>query len=443
MQTNTVSLKRDLGLAAATAIVVGNTIGSGIFMAPQALAAVANPAAAMTAWIITAVGSFLLAVCFAKMGAAYPATGGPIVFTRKAFGEFPAFQIAWIYWIGSWVGNATIITGFVSYFTYFFPVFGRERILAFLLSSAVLWTFTIINILGVRKAGNLGIVTTTLKILPLLAFIAIAAFFFEPANLATVSKPELTGFTGLPAAIAITLWAFVGLECATIPAGEIRDPSRNIRRSTLYGIFFTALLYLVVSFVAMGGMPQADLAVSSAPLADIITRISGISWGGPLIAFGAVISTLGAVSGWVLTTARSAYSAGESGLFPAVMAKVHPRTATPHVALIVSAVLTNLLLILNYTQNLTSAFKIMLLLATLAFLPVYAFTAAAEMQLLVRRSSDFCVWRFIKDSFFSLLAFAYSIYAIYGTGAEVVMYGFILMLLGIPFYVYVRRSARL
>ena len=440
MQTNTIPLKRDLGLAAATAIVVGNTIGSGIFMAPQALASVANPAAAMTAWIITAVGSFLLAICFANMGAAYPATGGPIVFTRNAFGEFPAFQIAWSYWIGSWAGNATIITAFVSYFTYFLPVFGENRLLAFLLSSAVLWTFTIINILGVRQAGNLGIVTTVLKIVPLLAFVIIGACFFDPANLTTVSKPELVGFAGLPAAIAITLWAFVGLEAATIPAGEIRDPERNIRRSTLYGIFFTALVYLLVSFVAMGGMPQAELAASSAPLADIITKVSGLSWGGPLIAFGAVISTLGATSGWVLTTARSAYSAGETGLFPAVMAKVHPRTATPYVSLIVSAILTNLLLILNYVQSLTSAFQIMLLLATLAFLPAYTFTAAAEMLLLVKRSPDFNVWRFLKDSIFSLLAFAYSIYAIYGTGAEVVMYGFILMLLGIPFYVYVKRS---
>lgn len=431
-------LKRELGLAAATAIVVGNMIGSGIFMAPQALASASNPATAITAWLITAFGSMLLALSFAKMGSANPSTGGPIVFTRAAFGEFPAFQIAWTYWIGGWVGNATIITAFMSYLTHFFPVFGENRLLAFLMSSIILWAFTLINIMGVRQAGIIGIITTALKILPLLVFIVVAGLYFRPEYLTTVSKPEVAGFSSLSAAIAITLWAFVGLESATIPAGEIKNPEVNIRKSTIYGTLFTALIYILVSVAAMGGMAQTDLAKSNAPLADIITNVTGFGWGGSFIAFGAVISTLGATSGWILTTARSAYAAGEDKLFPAVFAKIHPKTATPYIALIVSGILTNLLLILNYVQSLTVAFNFMMLLATLAFLPAYSFTAASEMLLLTKRSPDFNVWNFFRSSFFTLLAFVYSIYAIYGTGAEVVMYGFILMLAGTPFFVYMK-----
>lgn len=435
-----VELKRELGLASATAIVVGNMIGSGIFMAPQSLAAASSPKATVIAWVITAVGSILLALSFAKLGTAYPETGGPIVYTRKAFGEFASFLVAWTYWIGAWVGNAAIITAFMSYFTYFFPVFGTNRLFAFLMSSAILWIFTLINIFGVKQAGIVGVVTTILKILPLGVFIVIAAIHFNPAYFATVSKPEVAGMGTIPAAIAITLWSFVGIECATIPAGEIKDPEKNIKKSTIYGTLITALIYLLISVLAIGGMEQATLANSKAPLADIIDNVTGGSWGGIFIALGAIIATLGGTSGWILVTGRSAYAPAVEGVFPKVFGKVHPKYRTPYASLIISGVLANVLLILNYTQSLTSAFDFMLLLATLAFIPCYSFTAAADIVLLRKKDGSFSFWRFMKNSFIAIIAFLYSIYAIYGTGAEVVMYGFILMMLGIPFYVYMKAE---
>jgi amino acid transporter len=435
-------LKRELGLAAATAIVIGNMIGSGIFMAPQGLAAASNPKTAILAWVITAVGSMLLALSFAKLGAAMPKTGGPIVYTKSAFGEFAAFLIAWTYWIGAWVGNAAIITGFMSYLTYFFPVFGSNRLFAFLMSSLVLWVFTLINVKGVKEAGIVGIITTVLKILPLIVFAGIAAVHFDPSFVGTVTSKEVSGISTLPAAIAISLWAFVGLESATVPAGEIKNPERNIKLSTIYGTLITAVIYIVISVLAMGGMAQGELAKSSAPLADIINRLTGGGWGGSFIALGAVVSTLGATSGWILTTARSGFAAGEDKLFPTIFKKVHPKYNTPHMSLIISGIAANILLVMNYVGTLTSAFNFMILLATLAFLPAYSFTAAAEILLLVKHSPNFNIWNFLKNSFVALLAFAYSIYAIYGTGAQVVMYGFLLMLVGIPFYIYMKIQNR-
>ncbi|SEF61003.1 amino acid/polyamine/organocation transporter, APC superfamily (TC 2.A.3) [Caloramator fervidus] len=437
MENNT-NLKRELGLAAATAIVVGNMIGSGIFMAPQGLAAASNPKATIIAWIITALGSMLLALSFANMGAKMPKTGGPIVYTKAAFGQFAAFLIAWTYWIGSWVGNAAIITAFMSYLTYFFPIFGENRALAFIVSSLILWIFTYINYKGVKEAGIIGIITTVLKIVPLIIFSIIALMHFNPSYFNTASSPEVNSLSTVPAAIAITLWSFVGLECATIPAGEIKNPERNIKLSTIYGTLITALVYILISILAIGAMPQGKLATSNAPLADIINYATGGKWGGTLIALGAAISTLGATSGWILVTARSSFAAAEEKMFPKVFAKVHPKYQTPSASLIISGIATNILLIMNYVSSLTSAFNFMLLLATLSFLPAYSFTAAAEILLLKNKSENFNLFRFIKNSFISLLAFAYSIYAIYGTGAEVVMYGFILMLIGIPFYVYQR-----
>jgi amino acid transporter len=428
-------LKRELGLAAAVAIVVGNCIGSGIFTSAASLAAASNPKTAILAWVITSVGSLLIALSFASLGTAIPRTGGPIVYTRAAFGDFAGFLIAWTYWIGAWVGNAAIITAFMLYFTYFIPATATP-VFAFLITSGILWLFTIINILGVKGAGRVSIVTTILKVGALVVFVIIAALHFNPAMLGTVSSARVSGMSTLPAAIAIALWAFVGIESATVPAGEIKNPEKNIRKSTIYGTLLAAGVYIIVSIVGMGVLDQSALANSNAPLADIINKATGGTWGGNFIALGAIVSTLGASSGWILTTARSAFGASQDRLFPAVFGKIHPKYLTPVNSLIISGLAANVLLILNYMGTLSSAFNFMLLLATLAFLPAYAFSAAADIILLKNRPSEFNIFSFLKNSFFALLAFGYSIYAIYGTGATVVMYGFILMLLGIPVYLF-------
>jgi amino acid transporter len=272
-----VGLKRELGLFAATAIVVGNCIGSGIFTSAASLAVASNPKTSLLAWVITAIGSLLIALSFANLGTAMPKTGGPIVYTRAAFGDFAAFLIAWTYWIGAWVGNAAIITGFMLYFTYFVPG-AASPLVAFVVSSAVLWFFTIVNILGVKSAGRVGIITTVLKIVPLIVFVIVGAIHFNPAMLKTVSAPGVSGMNTLPAAIAIALWAFVGIESATVPAGEIKNPEKNIRKSTIYGTLIAAVVYIVVSVVSMGVLDQATLAQSKAPLADIINAATGGTW---------------------------------------------------------------------------------------------------------------------------------------------------------------------
>lgn len=428
-------LKRELGLVAATSIVIGNVIGSGIFMSPATMARVSNPKAAIVAWLITAIGSIFIGLNFANLGSKIPKTGGPIAYTRAAFGDFAAYLIAWTYWVGAWVGNAAIITAFMSYFTYFVPGAANPTI-SFIITSAILWLFTLVNLYGVKNAGIISVVTTVLKVGALVVFIIIALFKFNPKYFNTISSTSPQGWSGIAPGIGVALWAFVGIESATIPAGEIKNPERNVKLSTIYGTIIVAVIYILISVVSMGGMNQEALANSNAPFADIINNATGATWGGTFIAVGAVISTLGAISGWLLTTARCAYGAAEDKIFPKVFSRVSGKYNTPTAALIISGILTNLVLILNYTEGLKSAFDFMTLLATLAFLPAYSFCAVAEILLLVKHSKDFNLWNFLKNSFLSLLAFAYSIYAIYGTGMETVTWGFILMLLGIPLYVY-------
>lgn len=434
---NDMSSSRELGLGAATAIVVGNIIGSGIFMSPASFARVTNPATAITAWIITSIGSLLIALSFANLGSKIPKTGGPIVYAKDAFGDFAGFLVAWTYWIGSWVGNAAIITALMNYLVFFVPA-AANPVVGFIISSSILWLFTLINIYGVKYVGKVGIISTVLKIAVLVTFLIIAGLNFNPEFLNTVSSESVSGMSTLPAAIAVALWSFTGLESAAVAGGDIKNPEKNIKRSTLLGIIIVSVIYILISIFSMGAMTQADLATSTAPLADIINAATGSNWGGTFIGLGALISTLGAINGWLMTTAKSAYGASEEGLFPDSMKKIHPKHNTPITALIVSGVCTNSMLIMNYVGSLQSAFDFMILLATLSFLSTYAFSTAAEMILLFKHKKKFNFILFLKSCFFSILAFAYTIYTIFGTGAECVMYGFILMLLGIPVYVYMK-----
>lgn len=436
------NLKRELSLSAATAIVVGNMIGSGIFTAPQSLAQVSNPITTIIAWVITGLGSLLLALSFANLGTKYPETGGPIVYTKKAFGEFTGFLVAWTFWIGSWIGNAAIVTAIMRYLTYFFPILTINNTLSFIVASIFLWIVTIINILGVKKAGFIGQITTALKLSVILVFAGIALYGFNPEYLHTYSAPEVSNFNTLPSAIAVTLWSFIGLEGASISAGEIKNPEKNIKRSTLIGTGLAAVIYIILSVLSMGGMSQGQLALSDAPLADIINNITSGSWGGSFISLGIIISAAGATSGWILTTARAAYAAGEDGLFPSFFAKVHPKFKTPITALIISSVCTNLLLILNYVSSLTEAFNFMTNLATLSFIPAYAFSACAEIILTYKQGEKLTLANFLKHSILSLLAFIYAVYIIYGSGSKAAMWVFILMLVGVPFYTYKKLQDR-
>ncbi len=427
------NLKKEISLFMATMLVCGNMIGSGVFMLPATLASVSGPLSTIIAWIITAGGSILIALSFANLGTRYPETGGAYQYTKTAFGEFTGFLSAWLYWNGSWIGNAAIIVTLASYSAAVIPVLNNPLV-SIIYTSAILWIFTIINIVGVEKAGKLQSFATVFKILFFLVFIVIAFLNFDSGNLLPLI-PEGKGFSTIPLAATSTLWAFVGMESATVTAGEIKNPKKNVRKSTIYGILIASVIYILISLASMGAMPNNELSQSQAPLTDILSKILGSSVGKP-ITFAVVICILGTTIGWLLSTARVAYAAGEDGVFPKFFGKLHPKYKTPANSLIIGSVLVNILLIMNYQQSMVDAFTFITILATLSFLPIYLLTAAAEIMLMFKVGEEFNLKIFIKRAIVPLLAFVYSIWTIYGSGAETVMWGFILLLLGVPFYIY-------
>lgn len=430
------NLKKDLGLFIATALVTGNMMGSGIFMLPATLAGTAGPGATMSAWLLTACGSILLALCFARLSKRIPRTGGPYEYSKEAFGEFSGFMNAWLYWNGSWIGNAAVVIAVTSYAGKLVPAIGNSNSGALIFATVVLWIFTIINIIGVRMAGKIQTTITVFEILLFLFFIVSAALHFDVNNLMPI-LPAGKGMETMPAAATLTLWSFVGLESSSIAAGEIRNPEKNVARSTIIGISIAAIMYMAINFFAMGAMSQGNLEVSKAPIADILTQYYG-SGVVQFLTLGVVVSILGTTIGWLLSTARVAFAAGEDGIFPSFFSKVHPRFKTPHVSLIIGSVLVNVLLFMNYANNktLTSAFNFTILLATLSFLPVYATTAAAEIKYILKERDKVSTLAIVKAAFVPVVAFIYACWTIYGSGAEAIIYGILLAGIGVPVYAY-------
>ncbi|MCL2063079.1 MAG: amino acid permease [Candidatus Cloacimonetes bacterium] len=436
-------LKRELTLLSATAIVVGNMIGSGIFAAPQGLAASSTPLWTMLAWVITGIGSLLIALSFANLGTKYPESGGPVVYTQKAFGDATAFMVSFTFLIGLMIGNAAIITTLVRYLSEVFPIFGSS-FPAFFVESAMLWGFTLINIRGVKGAGLVSQYALGIKIFALGLFIVIGIVGFDMANLFTVSEQviETTGGSGfintLPIAIGITLWSFIGIESAAMAGGEVVNPDKNIRKSTIYGTLLTILIYMIISFLAMGAMNQSDLSSQTAPLAEILNRITGTSFGGKFFAMCIVLGGIGSGSGWILTTGRAGYSMAKDGFFPKKFASVNEKTGTPIFALVTASIITNLFFLFSFI-GLKQAFDYLIALASLTMMPAYIFSCFAEIKLL-KMEEELTFWIFIKKSILPLLASVYVLYVIYAIGAEYALFTFILMLAGIPIYIFTNKK---
>lgn len=426
-------LKRSMGLWMATALVVGNMIGSGIFLLPASLAGAAGPVS-IFAWVFTGVGAMLLALVFARMGSIFPKTGGPYAYARRAFGDFIGFQTAWGYWIAAWAGNAAITVAFVGYLAVFWPQLGDgdHNLLAALVGISVIWFLTAVNAFGTRESGLVQVATTVIKFVPLAIIGLVGLLFIEGGNYEPFA-PNGT-WSAISAAAPLTLWAFIGLESATVAAGEVKDPERNIPRATVYGTLAATVVYILSTVAIMGILPTDALADSSSPFAAAAGSAFGGNWD-KIIALVALVATFGALNGWILLQGRVPLAAAEDGLFPEQFARVSGKRRTPVFGLVVSSVLVSALMLMNYTKGLVDAFTFVILLATLTTLVPYAYSAAAQAYLYMTEPELFERRLFVRDTIIAGLAFAYSFWAITGSGMDIIAKGFGLLLAGVPVYV--------
>lgn len=434
-------LKKEIGLFTATALVISNMVGAGILMLPTTLAQVAGPGATIIAWVLTGIGALVMALTFANLGSKIPKNGGVYEYSRMAYGNFGGFLTAWLYWNGSWIGNASMYIVATTYLGAVFPSLLSNPVVSFLFASGLLWICTYINIRGTKFAGRITAGLTVFKILLFGSFVVIGFMGFDKANIMPMF-PEGKGLGSIPVAAGITLWAFMGLETAAVTGGEIKNPEKNIKRSTILGMLISTFLYLIISISAMGAMSQADLAKSTAPITDIISKVLNVG-NLSIISVFIAISVLGTSLGWLLSTARVSFAAGEDGVFPKIFAKIHPKYGTPHISLIINSIMVNIILVMNFTDGLSGAYSFIVLLATLSYLPVYGFTAIAEIILMAKGKRRASVKNYTLLVIRALIAFAFSIWGIISSGAETVMYGFILTMLAVPVYGYMKLKGGL
>ena len=419
--------KRQIGLIVATALVLGNMIGSGVFLLPASLAPYGGYS--LIGWLISACGALLLAGVFYRLAKRAPRPGGPYAYSREAFGDCIGFLVAWMYWIGLVGGNAAIAVAFASYMSALIPAIGATPLFGALAAVAAIWVLTAVNIAGVRSAGAVQVVTTVLKISPLLALALFGFAHFDPHFLV----PGLHAGSPLSAisiSVAATLFAFIGVECATIPAGHVRDPERTIPRATLLGTVIAAVVYIACTAAVMGVLPAAELAKSQTPFADAGRLLWG-GWAGLLIAGAAAISCFGALNGWILISGQFPQAVAKDGLFPRFFARESTQ-ATPALGLLVAAVLTSLLVLANYTRGMVAMFTFILLLTTLSIVIAYLFCAMADIVLARRAGRAMPV----RDLVLACAAFAFSMWAVIGAGEDAVYWNFVLLALGIPLYVW-------
>jgi APA family basic amino acid/polyamine antiporter len=232
------------------------------------------------------------------------------------------------------------------------------------------------------------------------------------------------------------LWAFLGLESATIPAEDVKDPTRTIPRATVLGTLFSAVIYILGTVAVMGIIPPSALANSTAPFADAANSIWG-SWAGYAVAAGAAISSFGALNGWILLSGQIPLAIARDNLFPAKFGRLSKR-GTPVFGLVVSSVLVTVIMMMNYTKNLVEQFTFILLLSTLTALLLYAFSTMAELMISIKEREKFSNGRLLKTIVISVLAFLYTMWAIAGAGQEIVYWGFLLIMSGVPVYVWMQ-----
>jgi basic amino acid/polyamine antiporter, APA family len=426
-----------LGPWTATALVVGNIIGVGVFMLPAALAPFG--AGSFMGWALTATGALCLAWVFASLARALPRAGGAMAIVREAFGGDIAFLNAWGYWTGMWVANAIIVIGAVNYLGTLVPAIGASRPLAGLTGVTLLWLFAGINLRGLRTAGRVQLVTTVLKLWPFIATFAVVALLLASGGPSVIVPIDRSQFTLSAAATTatLTLYTVAGLECAALPADAIEDPERVVPLATIGGTLFavTVNMALCVSLVLL--MPAATVAASSAPLTDFVSRGLG-PLASALVSVAVVISALGCLNGWLLLTGEVPAAMAAAGELPSWWGRRNSRGASVNAAL-TGHVLATGLIIFNATSGMSGVFTFIVQLSTATTLPLYLFAPLAALRFM----ADGRMAQNMALGLSAIGGLLFGTVAIVGSGAAAIAWGLGFILAGWPLYRVMGRRARI
>jgi len=364
---------RQIGLFSATMLVAGNMIGSGIFMMPTTMASIGGIAS--LGWLIAVPGAFVIGYVFARLAQNRPLPGGPYAYAREGLGDFAGFQCNLLYWFSNVVANIAIATSITGYLAYFFPVL-RQTYVGAISTATVIWLAALLNIVGPRLVTRFEAVTTLLGVGPIALVGLVGWFYFDPQIFQAGWNPGDKGWPqAVGSAFSIMFWAFMGVECASVAAGVVENPQRNVPRATLLGVLIAAVIYVLATTAIMGIIPNEELRHSTAPFADATMRAIG-PIGAAVISVCAIMKAAGCLGGWTLTNAQAALAASQDGLFPAAFCKTNAR-GVPVLGLVLVSILMTVVLLATLAPDIGGAFTVLADISVLLVLTPYIFAAVA------------------------------------------------------------------
>ena len=451
-QSASTELSRELGAGQATAVVVGTVIGSGIFLVPaEMIQAVGSAQLVYLAWIVGGLLSLFGAMTYAELGARRPQAGGEYVYVRDAYGPLPAFLYAWTWFVIAKPGSiATITVGLVrilgtfSAFAFFSnPAFTAPFTVTYGQLFAILMTIaiSIMNYLGVRKAGEFQFVFTLLKVAIIIGIVAIGfshgqGSFHHFAESYPLARGGMAGFM---AALVAALWAYDGWNDLNMVSEEVRNPSRNIPIALIAGVATIGVLYMLVNAAVQYVLPVSAIAGSERPASEAIRAVLGISGAG-IVSAGMAVSMLVALNGTIMSGARIPFAVARDRYFFAALAKVHPRFHTPAVAIVVQAMLAITLLLVG------ASFK-QLFSITIFSEWLFYMIAGSTIFTFRRREPDaprpYRVWGYPWVPILFVVASAILLYYTFTDNARNSALGIALILAGVPIFLVFARKRTL
>ena len=421
---------RQLGLGMATALVVGNTIGMGIFIQPASLAPFGLNA--LTGWAAVIIGCICLALTFAVLARKLPQADGPFDYVRSTQGEAVAFASLWSYWISTAVTVAGLPIAVLGYFINVFPA--AAQIPPAVLAVAFMWLFVGVNLLGVKTGGGVQVVTSILKLVPLflVLVLGVASILSNPgAYTPNIPTNPITLQLSMGAA-AIALYPMLGFESAAVAAGRVTNPEKTIPRATMIGTLLVAAIYVAIVAIGLLVVPQATLATSNAPFVTMLDALLGPGNGRWLSLF-VVISGLGCLNGWTLLSGEMTRTLASHGLLPEIFRRSN-RFGVAWAGLLLVGLVATFVGLMNFSASLVGAFTAITLIVSAANLPLYACCSIALFFMLVRNPAGLSPALWLAGAG----GIAFSAFAFFGLGWTPFFWALGLGLAGVPIYFWMR-----
>jgi len=423
------AVTKKMTLVQLTVIVAVNMMGSGIIMLPANMAKVG--AISLLSWAVTAVGSMAIAYGFAQAGLFNQRSGGMAAYAEDAYGKPGFFMTFYLYFFSLAIGNVAIAISAVGYLATFFPSLSATPIATCVGVIGLVWLTTAANFGGPRVTGRIGSVTVWGVILPVGFLSIVGWFWFSGQTFAAAWNPQGIGIAqGLGSSVALTLWAFLGMESAAQNSGAVENPKKNVPLACMLGTLGAAFIYILSTTVIQGIVPNAELVQSTGPFGLAFAKMFNPTIGSIVMAL-AAMACLGSLLGWQFTISQTAKSASDDRMFPSVFSRVN-QFGAPVAGMVIMAIVQSAMALSTISPSLNEQFNALVGLAVVTNVIPYILALSALMQIMRNARVTQKVYR--RNTAVAVVALIYSVYAVYASGKDAVLGGMIVMGIGYVIY---------